>query len=471
MTTQAFSLEQHQKQMQRLLMLPQMQQALQVLQLPVMELAPLLEIQMHLNPILTDEEESEEEEEAEEEEAQEEQELIFNDTDLAILKHLDEEFRSHLSDEEYTPYTNQDREYKTYQEQSITSSESLFEHLLHQAKEVLSQQEDLEAMELVIGSLDANGFLTTPISELEKSKVDQMLSLLKTFDPPGIGATSLQESLLIQLRFYEKEQTLAWRILEEFYEDLLHHRLTTLQKKLKCTAQELTEAIQRDIARLDLHPGASYAKQTNQQITPDATILHEGDQLTVVVHDDFIPSIHFNRRYMQMMEDPATNAETKGFIRNQLASIKWLMRNVHERNSTLEKILKALTVKQRLFFTSPTGQLKPLMMKTLAEEIGVNESTIVRAVANKYVASPRGLLALRTFFTNSYSTDHGVEISSTSVREAVHSLIQNEDKKSPLSDAGISKQLKSVGITCARRTVAKYRSELNIGNARQRKIL
>jgi RNA polymerase sigma-54 factor len=476
------------KQMQRLIMSPQMQQALALLQLPVMELSALIEAELEQNPILetiTEEQqdpdlkqiESEVEESNEERNTPVEKELAFDDHDFEIMKQLDEDFKDHFN--ESSSYTNKrtldDDKLATYLENSIHSEISLFGYLMKQAQETFSTEEDLKIAESIIGSLDDRGLIQTPLEEIAilnnfpYDRITEVLHEIQNFEPPGVGAQSIQETLLIQLRHQGKKNSLAYTIVEGHYQDLIHNRIPLIQRNLKCSAQEITNALEKDITKLDLHPGTSFSHEVVQQIIPDVAIYQEEEALVVKIPEDYLPSFRLNSRYLKMLEDETLTTETKDFIKQKLLSAKWLMRNIYQRNETLEKIAKFLVDKQADFFLNPDGKLMPMTMKTLADELSVHESTVARAVSNKYLNCPRGILPLRSFFTNTYITDQGEDISSDTVKEVLLKIIYAENKKKPLSDEAIAASIKAQGIQCARRTVAKYRALLNIGNAQQRK--
>lgn len=476
------------KQTQRLIMSPQMQQAINLLQMPVLELSAVLEQELQQNPIVDFMEDNEDEhsdlaqleaEHAEEEiekEQKPENELNFDERDFEILKKLDEDFRDQFADTYMvrSQRTSEDDKLKTFQESSICAEQSLFEFLMSQAHEIFSE-EDLRWAEALIGNFDENGFLKTSLQEvsllnqMNEKKLGEILEQIQTFEPHGVGAVDLHNSLLIQLRAQNKKDTLAYRILEEHYDDLIHNRIPIIVKSMHLSSDQITTAIKKDISRLDLHPGLGHFKNFVQYITPDVTIEEENQNLVIKVNDDFMPSIRINRRYLRMMEDENVPVETKEFIKTKLASAKWLLRNVHQRSETLQKIVELLIQTQRSFFMDPNGKLEPLTMKTLAEQLELHESTIARAVANKYVDSPRGILPLRSFFTNSLATQNGEDVSSNTARNVLLDIINGEDKMKPLSDADLSRSLEEKGISCARRTIAKYRTELQLGNAQQRR--
>lgn len=471
------------KQLQRLIMSRQMQQAIHLLQMPVMELSSAIEMEMEQNPVLEYPEEErvedvreEEDEVDEEKEVGAEEELKFEDHDFEVLRRLDEEYRDYFLD---SPGGNkgeiaEQEKVHQYVENSICAETTLFEHLMQQARETFEDKRDLGLAEALIGNFDESGFLKTPLDEIavmqkcEKGSLESLLKIIQTFHPPGVGAKDLRETLLIQLRLQNKQATLAYKIIDRHFDDLLHNRIPLITKSLRCTSKEISEMVDRHIVKLDLHPGAWFSKQVTRHIVPDAAVRQEGDKLVVVVNENSLPPLRLNHRYLRMLDDENLPRETRDFIQQKLASAKWLLRNIFQRNETIENIVNELVKRQEDFFKNPEGKLVPLTMKVIAEELHLHESTIARAVASKYIDTPRGLVPLRSFFTNAISSE-GEELSSKTVKDLVKEIIQNEDRSCPLSDEAISAALKSKGISCARRTVAKYRGLLNLGTAQQRR--
>lgn len=473
------------QQLQRLIMSRQMQQALHLLQMPVMEIAPVIEAEMEQNPVLeySEEEEDEkenqlkEEEEAPEEETVEQPELSFEDNNLEVLKQLDDDFYDYLIENSgfVARNTREDEKLQTFMESSIRAEETLFEHLMEQARQAFSGERERAIAEEIIGNIDSQGFLKTPIEEIAatmnctEEKVEKILFTIQGFHPAGIGARDLRESLLIQLKFQGKKDSLAYKVIADYFDDLLHNRMTTITKKLQCQPSDITKAIEETIAKLDVHPGTSFSHQAISYIIPDVTIQEEGNSLKVDVNQDAIPRIHLNRRYLKMLDDETVSSETKEFIKQKITSAKWLVKNVLQRNTTLQNIALGLADLQKEFFLNPNGKLVPLTMKVIADRLEVHESTIARAVANKYIETPRGLFPLRFFFTNSLTMEGGKEISTKNVKDTIEELIRKENKKKPLSDQALSNLMKLQGVHCARRTVAKYRAILNLGTTQQRK--
>lgn len=477
------------KQMQRMIMSPQMQQAISIMQMPILELSGRIEEEIAENPLLENSEDDPSEElsldisdlsdeiESEGLDILPEEELQFDDKNFEILKHLDEEFRNDLLDSEThrATKTQEDEKLKSFLESSLTEDPSLYEYLMKQAREVFPAGEKLEMAQALIGNFTSSGFLEETLEEIailnyfDCSSLLPILKEIQQFDPPGIGAQNLQESLLLQLERQNKTNSLAYRMIAHCYEELLYKRIPQMQKMLNCSQSAIAEAIEHDIAKLELHPGANFSYTKAFPIVPDVTLYQEDDVLKISINKEILPQMRFNRRYLKMLEDPMLPLETKDFIKHKLVSTRWFIQTIEQRNSTIERITQSLATRQKSFFTNPDGKLIPLTMKAIAEELELHESTVARAVANKYLYSPRGLFPLRYFFSNAYLTKKGEDLSSETVREKLALLIKEEDKKHPLSDEELSNKLESEGISCARRTVAKYRATLSLGNAHQRK--
>lgn len=460
-----------------------MQQALHLLQIPLLELQAFIEQQTVLNPLLELQEETNEEKISQEEEEaekknqdEEEQELVIDEKDLTILTRLDEEWSTHFSQNEpFLKENSQEDKLRNYTEQSIQQKESLYDHLIQEAHDSFNTAEDFAVAEILIGYIESSGFLTTPLLEictfhqLDKEKVQQILAEIQTFEPYGIGAATLQECFLIQLRCLGKKETLAYQIVDEHYENLIYNHIPLIQKSIKCSYEEIQQAIEQEIAKLDLHPGIHLSSTFSQILIPEGVIREEEGKLVVEVDREYLSSLRVNSFYLNMLNDETVSLETKNFIKHHFFSARWLMRNLHQRFSTLQRIVQSLAQRQQDFFLKPEGKLIPLTMLTLAEELKVHESTVARLVSNKYIQTPKGILALKTFFTHKYLSEKGESLSSSTVKQTIFNLIKQENKQSPLSDEKISLLLKEKGISCARRTVAKYRSLLKIGTVQQRK--
>lgn len=481
---------QTQKQTQHIIMSAKMQQALNMLQLPVLELSALVEAEIEQNPILEHEdaqieadEDLERLEEMEsdgdqEEEATQDAEMDFEGDNFEVLQRLDEEFRDQCSETDtfYAKRTAEEEKKRAFHEGNVMAHESLFVYLMNQAKETFDSVKDLAAAEVLIGNFDDNGFLGMSLKEVASlsgigvDRLKRVLDLIQGFDPQGVGAQDLKESLLIQLSLQKKEDSLAYHIINSFFDDLVHHRVKVIAKGIGCTVGAVESTIEEDIVPLDMHPGAGHLFSPTQYIIPDMSIHDEGDgQLVISVNERDIPPLRINMRYLEMAHDASLPEETRAFIMQKLLSARWLMRNILQRNDTLTRIANSLATRQKAYLSDPAGQLVPMTMKELAEELDLHESTIARAIANKYLDCGRGTLPLRSFFTGAYASESGEEVSSSTVRNMLKELIDEEDREHPYSDETLSKLLNEKGIPCARRTIAKYRSEMGIGNTQQRR--
>lgn len=463
------------KQNQLLMMLPQMQQGIHILQLPVMELSTLIEEEIEKNPILELDALHKEDEEQKTEPSSE-NEPSFGDQDASIVEQLEDDCGNDYSEKSYSyKKQSEDGGFNTFLENSIAAPTTLFAHLLLQAQDSFDDTDDLRVAEIIIGNISDHGYLTTSLEEMatmaqtNREQIERLLKEIETFEPYGIGARTIQQSLLTQLRCLGKEKSLAYTILEQHYENLIHNHLPAIQKSLKCSFEEIRTAIETHIAKLDLHPGTSFRSSITQAITPDVHIHAQGEKFLVEVNEDSLPAIRTNPYYLKMLNDERLATETKGFIQQHLLSANWLAKSIRQRNETIARITSYLTKSQKEFFLSHEGQLRPLTMKEIAQELELHESTIARAVANKYVSSPRGLLSLRSFFTTAYKKIDGTALSSKTVQQAIEQIIKKENKKEPLSDDAISAALRDQGMICARRTVAKHRRTLNLANRNQRR--
>lgn len=451
-TSQLQESQLHLKQQQLLIVSPEMQKALYLLQLPVQELSTVIADEMEQNPLLE-----------------------YADNDFEHLKETEDKFRTLSS------YVKREEEdVKTIIENTLVYEYSLYEVLLKQASEIFTESESLTLAKIVIGHIDEKGFLLTPLSEIAHLAnttipfLEKLLSQIQLFDPPGVGARSMKEVLLIQLRKQEKEDSLAFQIVDQCFDLMIHNKIPHIAEKLKKSNQLIQKTIQTEISRLDLHPGThlsmGHYKQHVQTITPDVSLQMVDGKVSITIHDEKIPSLKLNELYLKMLKDESLPKETRHYIQEKIMSGKWLLRNLFERQNTIYRIAEQLVEKQSDFLFDPKGQLAPCTMKDIASILSLHESTIARAVANKYVNCPRGLLPLRSFFTHAFTTEEGENVSVRTVKELLLELLKTEDKSQPLSDEELSIKMKEKGIPCARRTIAKYRQELKIGNTLQRRI-
>lgn len=439
------------KQMLRLMTSPQMQKALLFLQLPVMELQAAVCAEVEENPLL---EYSEEERKNEK---------------LELLTSVDEKY--------YGKKRGEESDLQSFIENTLAIEESLFEKLMQQAREKFCSKEKLQIAQLLIGNFNEHGFLETSLDEIafleeiEKESLEEILEEIKQFDPPGVGAKDIKESLLLQLKRQGKERSLAYKIVESSFDMMLKNLLPLLSKKSGYSIDKIQEVIDQEIATLELHPGHSFSRghypDLPQIVVPDVIVTSRGS--SIEINERSVPPIRFNPHYLNLLASDSLPHETKEYIEEKIISGKRLMRNLCERQKTLYKIALLLIERQAEFFCQPKGNLVSLTMKEIAESLDLHESTIARAVAGKYLSCERGIFSLRSFFTHSYVTESGDELSAPAVKELLQKIIQEEDCASPHSDQELSRLMLIQGLPCARRTVAKYRHELGIGSKSERK--
>ncbi|MCA1963794.1 MAG: RNA polymerase factor sigma-54, partial [Prosthecobacter sp.] len=321
--------------------------------------------------------------------------------------------------------------------------------------------------EFLIGSLDDRGFLNTPVEELSLQhgipleRLQKAKNLLTTFDPVGVGADDLRECLLIQLERLGKRQSLAYRLVDMHLDDLANKRYPVLSRKLGVPMEQISRAADF-ISTLDPRPASRFAASANNYVTPDIIVERQGSEWVPVMNNDELPHLRLSNAYKDMLSQPESNAEVRNYIRDKLRSGKFLIRSIQQRQQTIYKIAVQILAHQREFLEKGTGFLRPLNMAQVAEEVGVHETTVSRAIAGKYMATPHGVFELKFFFSHGVKTDSGEDLSNTSVKNAIADLIKNEPKAKPLSDDKLAKILDQQGIKVARRTVAKYREALGI---------
>jgi RNA polymerase sigma-54 factor len=293
--------------------------------------------------------------------------------------------------------------------------------------------------------------------------------LVQGFDPPGIGAENLRESLLLQLERLGKVHSLEHRIIDKHLDEFAKHRFPSIAKKLGVTAEQVSAAA-ASIANLDPKPGSQFIVSKNSYVSADVTVERNGDEWLVVVNNESIPRLRISNSYKDIMSQAGSGQrEVRSYIRDKIRSGKFLIRSIHQRQQTIENIAKEIVKRQQGFFKHGSSMLKPMNMAEVADAVGVHETTVSRAVNGKYMATPHGVLELKYFFTTGYQTEDGEVMSNTSVKEALAEIVAQEDAKKPLSDAKLVALLKEKGLTIARRTVAKYRDELHILPSHMRK--
>jgi len=440
---------------------PQLQQSLHILQAPALELRNIVQQELQTNPVLEEEIGTLESEERAKDDREFEEEF-------ERLAKLDEEWRDYMSQNvSYSSRNPEDEERRQFFFDSIASQETLQHHLWEQLNTADVNGSQREAAELIIGNIDDFGFLQGSLEEISQNTghplgvLEEMLSLIQTFHPVGVGARNLRECLLIQLRRLGKEHSLEYQIVDEYLEDLGRKRLPELARRLGVSVEQVQKAA-NFISTLDPKPGQIFTPDPNNYVLPDVSVDKVGDEYTVSLNADQIPHLRISKTYKDLMSQGANGTDVRDYIREKIRSGKFLIKSIHQRQQTILNIANEIVKRQSEFLENGTAYLKPMTMVQIAEAVGVHETTVSRAISGKYMATPQGVFEMKYFFTPGYQTAAGAALSNTSVKEAISDMVRNEDARNPLSDKEIVDVLSDRGIPIARRTVAKYRAELNI---------
>lgn len=447
---------------------PQLQQSLQILQVPMLELRNLIQQEIQANPVLEEEitEPSIEDRQREQEEFKEE---------FDRLAKLDEEWRDYMAqNNSYSGKSQEEEERRQFFFDSIISHETLQQHLMEQLNNGDLEGEDRKTAELIIGNIDDLGFLQSPPEEMAQNTgvvledLQRVLEVIQTFHPVGVGARDLRDCLLIQLRRLGKEQSLEFRIVEKHLEDLGKRRFPEIARRLGTTVEQVQRCA-NFISTLDPKPGQIFTPDPNNYVLPDVDVIRIGEDYQITLNGEQIPHLRISNTYKDLMSQDGNGNEVKDYIRDKIRSGKFLIKSIHQRQQTISNIAHEIVSRQKEFLEKGSAYLKPMTMVQIAEAVGVHETTVSRAISGKYMATPQGVFEMKYFFTPGYQTAAGESMSNTSVKEAIADLVKGEDPKNPLSDKEIVEILSGRGIPIARRTVAKYRSELNILPSNMRK--
>ena len=476
---------QNQQMRQEMKLAPRMMQALRFLQAPWPELREMVRAELEQNPVL-------------EEKLGDGQALLpaaepltaatFNDVDQendygpddygreidALEKML--ESRPLDAASGLPPPTAEAEEKRQYFIDSITAPPSLHAHLEEQLNGSGLAAAAKQAGEYIIGNVDENGWLAADLAEIAReagvsaAAVEEALAVVQEFDPAGVAARDLKECLVIQLRRAGlAEDSPAVRLVEGHLEALGEATAADLAKALKLPPAEVAEAMKR-IALLDPKPGAHFSAPPAVYVTPEVEIRRTAEgEYEVDMRREAMPRLRISAEYESMLEDPATAAEARKYLAERIHSGKFVMDSLYQRRETIRKIAEVIAAAQGEFFEQGISKLKPMTMGSLAEGLGVHETTVGRAVSGKYVRTPQGVFELRFFFTAGLTTADGESISTEAVKEAVAKVIGREDVRKPLSDQAIVEKLNEQGLKVARRTVAKYREQLGLPSAHKRK--
>jgi RNA polymerase sigma-54 factor len=460
---------------QKLTLTPALLQKIELLTLPHLELSEFIKNELLENPFLDEAADASEAPPADEptpavaSEAEEAEELgrgSFDDVEL------DSFFQEYLSPGYKTAeYEHYERpEYDTFAVRPV----SLYEHLNWQLNLVDLRPEVERAAREVIGNLSEDGYLQVSHEELAETAgvtpadAAEAVAVIQRFDPPGLAARDLRECLLVQLRYWDQQDSLAYRILERHADLLEAGQLDGIAELEGCPAADVQAAMDR-IRHLNPKPGLQYQPDSTIYIQPDVYILKVGNNYVITLNEDGLPRLHINTYYRRILEGGDANREDKRFIRDKFRSAVELIRNLDHRRRTIYRVCEIIIERQRDFLDNGIAHLRPMLLKDVAERLGLHTSTVSRAVTGKWVHCPQGILELRQFFTLGFKTDTGDDISVHILKDKIRDLIAKENPANPLSDNDLTDILNRDGIEIKRRTVAKYREEMEIPNSRSRR--
>jgi RNA polymerase sigma-54 factor len=449
---------------------PQLIQSLKLLQMPILKLEQMIRHELSTNPLLEEVEPEEEADDLSSTSTEETETKEESDSDLDKIN-----WEDYCRDEGdfYVRRERQNEEEKL--ERTPISEETLYMHLVEQLHLSRLSEENTAIGEYIIGNIDDNGFLVCSVEEIASAigvtpeQVTKILTLIQTFDPTGVGARDLRESLLIQLKEKGFEDSLAYRIVKDHLTDLEKKSFTQLSKTLGVSFKEV-EAAMDFIKTLNPRPAIGRFTPAASPVVPDLIVEQIGDEFVVFHNDKNVPHLRVNQTYRQLLKKGALQTgETKSYLVEKLEKARWLMNAINQRRSTMIKVMEKIVEEQKEFFEHGASHLKPLTMESIADTVGMNVATISRVSNGKYVQTPQGVFEIKYFFNTGVTMDNGEELSKRHVKQLISDFIREEDPSSPLSDQQIFALLKKQGFNIARRTVSKYREELRILPARMRK--
>jgi RNA polymerase sigma-54 factor len=477
---------------QSLVLSPQLQHSLALLQAPTLELKALVEQELEQNPVLEEiaaqetelaDKPAPEDDDAPAEppfEAASEQgvEAPVDDfqAEFDQLVQLDQEWRDHFSQANVSVRRSPEEEEKRqFMFDSLTVGTSLAETLMEQVRDADLTDEQRRIAELIVGNIDDYGYLKTTVVEmctstsLPEQKVSEVLKTIQSFDPPGVGAGDLRECLMLQLERAGRQESLEYRIVRDFMNELGKRRIPEIARGTGLPVEDVQAALAR-IARLEPRPGRAFLPDNDQYVLPEVYVQKSGDDFIVTTNDEQIPHLRISNTYKDLMAQGENSSEVKNYIREKIRAGKFLIKSLHQRQQTILNIAREIVQRQREFMEKGVAYLKPMTMAQIATVVGVHETTVSRAVSGKYMQTPQGVFEMKFFFTAGLHTTNGADVSNASVKDMIAEIFKHEDPAKPLSDQEAVAMLAAKGITIARRTVAKYREELNILPSNLRKV-
>ena len=460
---------------QRLILTPSLQQAIKLLPLTTLELAEVLEQEVTENPLLEEvpAQETAAEDAVAEEPAPEPERTEDPLKDIEVEKFFEDYF------EDYAERRSRPTEVPEMPpiENTLTESTDLYDHLLWQLRMTASDEITMEIGDAIIQNLDEDGMLRVSLEEIANlgpypmPEVEKALAVVQALDPPGVATRTLTECLRIQLRVLGLEGSPADLMVRDHMKELQSHQYGEIGRQMGLSPEEVGHHLEI-IRHLDPKPGNRYSPDRSAYILPDVFVVKEGEEYKIVLNDDGLPKLRISPTYRRMLEDKSSGTEeTRAYVKDKLRSALWLLKSVDQRQRTIYRVAESIVRHQRAFLDHGVSHLRPLVLRDVASDIGMHESTVSRVVANKYIHTPRGVCAMRFFFHSGITSTMGEAVSSVTIKERIRKMIGEEDGTRPLSDSRIAEILEAEGLPLARRTVAKYREELRIPPSNLRKAV
>lgn len=477
------------EQKQQLRMTPQLQQAIKLLQLNRMELKSLLRQEMAENPVLEEQQDPYEAEslyvkehgiDEQNDRNEEVDEVQGDERDMDNIdweEYIDKYSSNPMPTNSYRGYSTKDL---PGYEQTLSTTTTLTEHLMTQLRLSALDEDEQKIGAHIVGNLDSGGYLKgATIEEIAEEvgaafeEVERVRSVIQEFDPVGVGSRDLQECLKIQAEVRYPDDELVHQIIEDHISDLERKSVSKIARVLNVDKDEVVEAAQV-ISNMEPKPGRMYDSEGEAKyVTPDIYIHKDGNEFVATLNEDGLPKLkvsEYYRRELAKKKENGEEDEVKEYIQEKLRGAMWLIRSIHQRQSTIMKVTESIIDHQREFFEEGIHALKPMVLRDVAEDIEMHESTVSRVTTNKYVHTPRGLFELKFFFNSSITKTDGEDLASEAVKAKIRDIIASEDADSPLSDAKIADRLEEeANIDIARRTVAKYREKMGILSSTKRK--
>jgi RNA polymerase sigma-54 factor len=462
----------HARLVQKLILTPSLQQAIKLLPMSTLELAELLNQEMVENPMLeevpTEDTPVQEAPTAEAEKPKEQE--TWDDADY-------EYFFGEYLDEGYRPRQPQEVKELPPIENTLSSKSSLADHLMWQLNLQTADETLKDVGAAIIGNIDEDGYLVASVNEIaalgdwDATVVEKALEHIQGFDPVGVGARDLQECLLLQIRHLGLANTPTEALVRDHLRLLQNHRIPELAKHLNLEPEEVKTHIEL-IKHLDPKPGSRYSPAESQYVIPDVYVVKTEDGYRAQLNEDGLPQLRISPVYRRLLDKGGeASDETRAYVKDKFRSALWLLKSVDQRQKTILKVATSIINFQRGFLDHGVEHLRPLVLRDVAGDIGMHESTVSRVVNNKYMHTPQGVYEMKFFFHSGINSSYGESVSSVTIKQRIKKIIEAEDQRRPYSDSKIMSILQREGLVLARRTIAKYREELKIPTSNQRKVL